>query len=293
MHKELPQCEPLVVALTSMAGERFMVPALPVDATVRSFKEAVRLHKGTPIAAQRFILDGQLLEASDCQPLGPALGRPRGGLVEVSFVHGALPEEAQRVVDGELLCAAARGDAAAIRSCLADGAAVASEATGTGGAAHGLTPLLLALASGEEEAVRVLREAGAPTPDLRPRCHTLGQAFARAHLGLADAARLLHRGADPNTRLRRGQGIQDTTDGTPLHACCALRVPGVLALAELLLRLGANPDSPDHEGDSPLAHAQHFDAQEMQALLRARGAKLAGPYYSMVHVTGRRLLGWR
>lgn len=97
---------------------------------------------------------------------------------------------------------------------------------------------------------------------------------------LRAVVRCLARGEDVNTWLRRGDGVQDTSGGTPLHACCAQhQLPGATAVVALLCNLRADVNAGDSEGDSPLAHARYFGAKEMEELLRAHGAQLRGPYY--------------
>merc|ERR1712232_197959 len=109
---------------------------------------------------------------------------------------------------------------------------------------------------------------------------------------LTDVVRFLARGADPNTRLRRGEGVRDTGCGVPLHACCAMhQIPGVVPVVELLLRLRADAGQTDEEGDSPLSHAKYFGAKNVYAILESHGAQLRGPYYSAVHRAGRTFLG--
>lgn len=278
------------VTLTSMAGERLELQ-LPARSPLADFKAAVKSHKGAPIAAQRFVLPGgALLEASDAAPLGPALGVPQGGSVELSYVRGALPEDAQRAVDRDLMRAAAQRDATAMEAALGDGARADHE---VGAADRGISPLMVAIAAGDGRCASLLRAAGAEEPPMQAmHAATLGQAFARRRLD--EVVRLLAAGASANTRLNRGQGVQDTSFGTPLHACCALHnEPGAVPTAELLLTLGANPCSPDGEGDSPLAHAKYFDAPELYGVLQQRGGRMVGPYYSLAHITGRRIFGWQ
>ena len=87
-------------------------------------------------------------------------------------------------------------------------------------------------------------------------------------------------GEDVNAWLLRGDGILDTSGGTPLHACCAQHaLPGAAAVVTLLCRLRADVNAGDSEGDSPLAHARYFGAKEIEQVLRSYGAKLKGPYY--------------
>merc|ERR1712217_275722 len=148
------------------------------------------------------------------------------------------------------------------------------------------SPLLLAIAVGDDSLVSLLQEANAEEPQLKPHSTSFAAAF-RNH-DLSDVVRFLARRADPNFRLRRGEGVRDTGSGTPLHALCAMHhQPGAVAVVELLLRLRADAGASDAEGDSPLAHARYFGATDIYSVLEDRGAKLQGPYYSAVHRAGR------
>merc|ERR1711933_559003 len=100
-------------------------------------------------------------------------------------------------------------------------------------------------------------------PNMEPRAMSLAQAFRRGDL--TDVVRFFALGgADPNVRLRRGEGVRDTDHGYPLHACCALHErAGALALVELLCRLRADLGARDGEGDSALAHARYFGAKDI------------------------------
>merc|ERR1712130_1069697 len=73
---------------------------------------------------------------------------------------------------------------------------------------------------------------------------------------------------------------REASFGTYLHACAAMhRLPGAYETAQLLICLRADLNAGDAEGDSPLAHARYFEAHELHALFKGRGAKLEGPYY--------------
>mmetsp|Transcript_7643 Transcript_7643/g.27995 ORF Transcript_7643/g.27995 Transcript_7643/m.27995 type:complete len:97 (-) Transcript_7643:268-558(-) len=77
---------------------------------------------------------------------------------------------------------------------------------------------------------------------------------------------------------------------TPTSGCNEGKAAAVVAL---LCRLRADLDAKDAEGDSPLSHARYFGAEAIYEVLERQGAKLEGPYYSSLHVAGRRFLGWR
>lgn len=272
------------VALTTIAGDRLELPPLCTDVVLREVKAAARTEWGLPVAAQRLLLGGQVVEAPDCAAIGdvflseilPAAGDKEQGLglvtaVELTCVRAALPEELQVAVDDELMHACARGDAEAATLALAEGASPNCER-------RFMTPLLLAVAADSESTAAQLQAAGALEQDMRPRNKTLGRAMGRGDF--CDVVRLLAARADPNTRLRQGEGIRETRSGTLLHACCALHnQEGVDFLTELLLHLNADTSAPDHEGDSPLAHARYFGANKIYEILQQHGARVSGPYY--------------
>ncbi|CAE8724150.1 unnamed protein product [Polarella glacialis] len=281
-----------VTVVLGLAGQRFSPAPFDADAPLLELQAAIRAELRIPVAAQRLILENRVLE-SEGQLLGPALGVPQGGEVEVTCIRTNMPPEIQRAADCSLLLAAARGCQAQLSQALEDGA----QASGLGGGPdceeaslgerQAPTPLMMALALGEKggpgaagaACAALLRAAGAAEPDMEPRATSLGQAFTVGCL--ADVVRLLARRADPNTVLRRGEGLEATSGGSALHACCALQrtTPGALEVAQLLCKLRADLDSTDAEGDTPLAHARYFQSREMYSLLEAHGAKVAGPFY--------------
>eukprot|EP00435_Cladocopium_sp_Y103_P008319 s502_g2.t1 len=143
----------------------------------------------------------------------------------------------------------------------------------------GLTPLLMALATGRDDLARDFRHIGAEEPDLVPKTSSLRQAVTQGKV--LDMARHLIAGADPDLPLRRGEGIRATENGTLLHACAANhKLPGMYELAQLLIHKKANLDAGDSEGDTPLAHARYFNAPDLYKLYSGSGATLAGPFYA-------------
>jgi len=142
-----------------------------------------------------------------------------------------------------------------------------------------LTPLMMAIVAGDDDLAKDLRTLGAKEPDLTPKHQRLADAFQVRDF--VDVVKHIANGADVNTRLRRGQGVQDTAEGRPLHACAALcDRPGSLEVAQLLLRKRADTSLGDSEGDNAMAHARYFGAEELYRLLEGHGAKLEGPFYS-------------
>lgn len=308
----------VIVAVTILSGERVELPVMSAHAPFQELKDAVKQQWGMPLVAQRFILAGKLLDADDGMEVGEALAgasevqtaddsealeelqdpsAPAASsqpiVVELSVVRAVLPAEVQMRLDRILLQATARGEHERMKEALGEGARVNwIAATSSDPPRSCPEPLMMAFSAGDEVASRILHEAGAIEPDMLPKTSSLGQAFRKSDL--LDVVRHLARGSSPNTRLHLGEGIRDTAHGTPLHACCAMhKLEGAAAVVELLCRLGADPDSRDAEGDSPLAHARYFGADEVYDVLKANGAQVQGPYYSTVHIAGRRLLGWR
>jgi len=145
----------------------------------------------------------------------------------------------------------------------------------------GLTPLLVALAAGHQELAGDFRQLGAKEADLEPSAAGgLPEAFARKDF--PDVARHLARGTDLNVRMqtRTGGLALASSYGVPLHVCAALhRLPGAFETAQLLVRLRADLNAGDAEGDSPLAHARYYGAREIHALYEGSGALLLGPFY--------------
>lgn len=253
-----------------------------------------------PIAAQQFVFNCKVLEVQDQDRFSSVFAALVGdeeavelmedndAVIELTCVGIALPEDVQHRLDSDLLVAAAEGDHQHISFCLSEGASVG----GIGTVDCALTPTHLATAAHDSVAVDLLRMAGAGEPSMRASLLDIKLALRSGHL--LDVVRLLAQRADPDTSLRQGDGLRDTTSGTPLHALCALhKKPGAVAVVALLCRLRANVDAHDNEGDSPLAHAKYFDAPEIYAILEKHGAQVQGPFYSRAHVVGRRYLGWR
>jgi hypothetical protein len=147
-----------------------------------------------------------------------------------------------------------------------------------------ITPLMMALAVGNDELVQLMRDSGAAEPDMKPTTNSLAEALGRMsnNEDFAEIVRHLAAGADVNTELRRGEGIRATGRGRPLHACCALKShEGAYETAQLLITLGADMSLGDQEGDTPLAHAKYFGATEIFALYERNGAMVGGPFYRM------------
>jgi hypothetical protein len=292
----------VTVAITqSLSGDRVVLPTLPACAKMRELRELVKDAWKMPLVSQRFLIDGEIINAADADEVAVVfhdyLPAAETEVLELCCVRTALAPEEQEAVNNLLLLATASGDIEKMREALSEGAEpncrILEDSGGGSYTSKGYPPpLLFAQAAGDQDAIQLLKDANAETPQVAKNAPTFSSAFrVRDLTSIID---FLGKRCDPNIRLHRGEGVQDTDSGTPLHALCAMhRVPGSAAVVQLLLRLRADPDSKDAEGDSPLAHAKYFGAKEIHAILQSHGAKLGGPYYSKVHRAGRAVLGWR
>lgn len=155
-------------------------------------------------------------------------------------------------LDRDLLQAAARGDAVALKAALAQGAqANAVDELGR-------TALLLVAGTGDLESARLLLRAGAE-PDGRDGPLTpLGAAALRGHAPMVRL--LLARGARVDAAAPQGL--------TPLQHAVKLNH---LAVAELLLKAGASTTVLDRSGEGLLVNAISADRPDMLALLLRHG----------------------
>lgn len=155
-------------------------------------------------------------------------------------------------LDRELLQAAARGDANAVKAALAQGAqANAVDELGR-------TALLLAATDGDLEAARVLLRAGADVQGRDGPFTPLGAAALRGHAPMVRL--LLARGAAVDASAPQGL--------TPLQHAVKLNH---LAVAELLLKAGARTTVLDRTGEGLLVNAIGADQPAMLALLLRHG----------------------
>mmetsp|Transcript_53826 Transcript_53826/g.99502 ORF Transcript_53826/g.99502 Transcript_53826/m.99502 type:complete len:366 (-) Transcript_53826:102-1199(-) len=296
----------VTLAVTRPNGDRLELSPFPPHATFKALKLAVKAELAIPCIQQQFVVGSAKIEASDTDSISRVLAGSHqvnlaSGVVELGLVRVLPAAQEQDKLDKVLLMATAAGDHDKMQEALLEGACSSCCAAGSlareacdrtqeevgedGNALKvpiGLdfTPMLLATATSDSRAIALLRAHGAQEiPSMEARSRHIGIAFR--YRDFADVVRFLCKGADPNTRLPRGLGVQDTNHGTLLHACCALHsAPGAAPLMELLLRGGASLDAPDAEGDPPLAHARYFGAHELYELLEAHGARLTGPYYT-------------
>lgn len=279
-------CHQYVVKVSNMAGTVVELPSLSASACVADLAVKVREHCGVPICSMKLLKDGEVLldlALSLMHVFGAEISA-----VDLMVIRRQLSDDEQAELDKQLIRNIARGDSNAVDEFLAEGANLD---TGISNPCGGLSPLMMAIAAGDEDMSLKLREAGAPEPDMVPREAYIQTAFATCAdtrlqalsivPDFADVVRHIAAGADVNVRLKRGQGIAATSSGTPLHACCALRnAAGSTELALLLIRKKADLGAGDSEGDTPLAHAKYFRAQDLFEVLQNNGAELGGPYYA-------------
>lgn len=294
----------VTLAITqSLTGERVVLPTLPAGTKMRELRLLVKKEWRMPLVSQRFLLGSDIINGSDADEVADVfhqyLPASETEILEISCIRCSLEPEDREAVNNLLLQATASGDIEQMKEALSEGAdpncrTATPDESGSRGFDIRRHPsaMMFALAAGDNDAVAVLKEANAEMPEGEPLSPSFNVAFRLRDF--SSVVELLRRGADPNTRLRRGEGVQDTDSGSPLHAMCAMhQVPGAVPVVLLLLRMRADPDAKDGEGDSPLAHAKYFGAKEIHAVLQSHGAKLGGPYYSTVHRAGRAVLGWR
>lgn len=128
------------------------------------------------------------------------------------------------------------------------------------------------------------------TSAVRRNCNDCEFAMAVGNEDVAAVARLLRRGASPNTDIFRFASDADCSGQTWTHIfdypgpirCTALvytlrpikahRDLGNTQIARLLLEAGAAPNTADEEGNSPLIVAAWYGNAEAVRLLLARGA---------------------
>ncbi len=208
-----------------------------------------------------------------------------------SVAHG---QPATSAADRALHDAAARGDVAAMRAALAQGARI------DGKNAEGRHALMLATRAGQVQAVRALIDAGADI-DLRDDLSDNPFLYAGAE-GLLDILRLAI-AARADTRLTNRYGgtalipaahhghveavreLLTRTDVDVNHVnrlgWTALMEAIVLsdggprhqAIVTLLLDHKADPNIPDRDGVTPLRHARQRGYREITALLERAGAR--------------------
>jgi ankyrin repeat protein len=200
---------------------------------------------------------------------------------------------ASSAVDAQLIAAAERGDRAAVTALLAQGATVgARDAVGCTAlmkATHAnrvaVAALLIAagadvnarndlqdspyLYAGAEGRLEILRLTLAAGADLQSTNRFGGTALIPAcekgHL--ENVRELLKTKIDVNHVNRLGwTALMET-------AMKRGRGPAHTEITRLLLAAGANPNLPDHQGVTPLAHAERAGNHEIAVLLKAAGGR--------------------
>ena len=204
---------------------------------------ALTLPTDTAIELTKFlILAGAVPDVAAANgetPLGLALARPEPQLQQWLNWHvWKLPNRA--LGNGDLLSAAAAGDASAVKKLLALGLAV--NATD----AQGATPLLRAAGNGHADVVALLLQQGADATRAAASGATALSAAVIARN--ADVVRALaSHGVEIDQRLKGG--------GTALMIAAALGYPEI---AVALLKAGANVDALDESHTRALHAATHF-----------------------------------
>ena len=160
------------------------------------------------------------------------------------FIAASMYFNRQQPAEAELTIAAERGDAAAVRSLIAEGEDVNARD-------NGYTPLVFAARAGDGETVNALLDAGAD-PNARDCRKGWTPLIHAIHKHRLDAARaLVERGADVNARA--GGCEEDSVESgmTPLMYAAMYDNPD---LVKLLLERGADPHA-ENDGANALTHA--------------------------------------
>lgn len=273
--EEWRQCYALTVQ--NMAGRSVDYSSFSAASLVRELALAVRADFGVPLCSMNLLHGDQLLTDLSLT-LGTIFGETSS--VDLLLVRRSLTEEEQANLDAQLLRNVAAGASREVQECMAEGAQV-KHGIHPGVCDMGaITPLMMAIAVGNQEIQSMLREHGAEEPNMTPLYGDLPAAF-RAE-DLVDIVRLVAAGKNVNVTLRRGEGVRATSSGTPLHACCAMhKLPGSTEVAQLLVTKKADLTAGDAEGDTPLAHAKYFGAEQLFEVLESNGAEIGGPFYRM------------
>lgn len=140
------------------------------------------------------------------------------------------------------------------------------------------SPMTIAAERGYDEIVAIMREserraaARPSTPAADAPADTGALTLAVMYDRLDDLTRLLESGADPDERIRV-DGIDEVVHswGMPLYHAVRLGKP---AMAEMLLRHGADPNAQVHASGSPIYMAYRAGDPAMIALLSRHGGVL-------------------
>jgi ankyrin repeat protein len=134
-------------------------------------------------------------------------------------------------------------------------------------AVSGYTPLMMAAMAGDSRSVEMLLGAGAnPNVGTRSTLTPLAAAAGFGHERVVEV--LLAHGASASGKLHGSDGRPPMP---PL--LCALRSPDVpIAIVSKLIDAGADVNSPDDEGNTPLHAATESGRKDLVELLLRRGA---------------------
>lgn len=265
------------VTVVNMAGDRLQLPPLLGTGKVQDLAFSVRKHAGIPLCAMKLLKDAEILTDLS-MPLTDVFGafdhEQATKDIELMVVRRQLSEGEVAELDRGLVRSAAEGKIEAMQEYLVEGAKVDPEKNPCGG----VSAFMVALASGDERLCEKLRQVGAAESDMVPTTNSIQEAFTSNNF--VEVLRRISAGDSVNAKLSRGQGVQASSSGTPLHACCAMhKIPGATEVAQLLIRKRADLAAGDAEGDTPLAHAKYFCANELFQILESNGAELGGPFY--------------
>jgi hypothetical protein len=194
--------------------------------------------------------------------------------------------------DQQLIAASERGDVAAVKMLLAQGASVGAKDE------RGRTALMAATHANQVETAAVLIAAGADV-NARDNLQDTPYLYAGAEGRLEILRLTLAAGADLKSTNRFGgtalipaaekghlENVRELLKTkievnhvnhygwtALLEVCLKPRGPVYTEITRLLLAGGANPNLADKDGVTPLAHAEHNGNVEMAKLLKAAGGR--------------------
>jgi hypothetical protein len=196
-------------------------------------------------------------------------------------------------VDRQMIAAATHGDLTAVKDLLAHGANVQAQDD------YGWTALMAATHANEVQVAKVLIAAGSDV-NAKDKLQDSPYLYAGAQGRLEILRLTLAAGADLKSTNRFGgtalipaaekghvenvrELLKTKIDVNHVNrlgwtalmetAMKKGRGPVHTEIARLLLAAGANPNLPDHQGVTPLAHAEQAGNREIAALLKAAGGK--------------------
>ena len=208
----------------------------------------------------RFLLDkGAAIDAKDVRGLTPLAFTAVQGRIQAAGLlieRGADVNVRNSFNMTPLIIAAEQGAVELVKKLIAAGADVGVESR-IGTALH------RAAFKGQTEVIRVLLKAGAKTEVMSRRFFPLHLAAMTGHLEAVSA--LVKAGADVNSR--------DGGRRTPLHRVLSASTPHVSEIARLFIDSGADVDTTDEEGETPLMTAVREGYTEVVRSLLEKGAR--------------------